>query len=983
MTRAALRPLVVVPSVAVLALGGLIATPTAALAAPADDIRITEWMYNNSPGDGKEFVELTNLGSDAVDMTGWSFDDDSEVPGTVSLSGFGTVLPGESVIFTDNTVAGFRAEWGVPDTVKIVGENSAGLGNGDEINVFDGSGELVDHLAYPGDKRTDGVSAWIPEGSLGTNDAASAVSSAIGDQEGSWAAADGAIGSPGLSSLGSGFRWVRINEVDSDTDTVELVNLASLAIDVSDWRQTDSGHSPAALEELSVGVVPAHGYATFTSNQGLSADGDAVRLYLPTGADPIDTVAYGAGQAEPGSWSRCPDGTGADFVHAATATFGAANDCDGGEVDPGDDGDTPPTDPNWADIVINEISSDNDGFGFAPLPTLSDAIELYNTGDEAVSVEGWKQIDSGAASAAAVFSDGLYVDGALATVIPAGGFGVFQSTKGLGSGGDAVKVYTPDGTLVDEVTYLAGQAGVDETVNTDHTYTALARCSDGEDTFLEVETSSFGASNAAACATGVPPLTGGSGPEAACDTEDSGTAPGTIPAGALAWPGSATPVTIDAVCAWVTTESGQDLSGLAFDPNDAGVLYAVKNKSHVWRLLASDGGWTPDTANGWAEGKDIRFPGGTGLPDSEGIAVGPDGSLYITTERDNAASGVPLDSILRFDPTAAGTTLSATDQWTLTDDLGFAPTDSADANLGFEGVAYVPDAFLVEAGFRTDAGELYDPADYDGKVGDGLFFGAVEKTGHLRAYALGADHGYERVADVDSGLVGVMDASFDADLGGIWAHCDNTCGNATSLLTIGTDGRFAVDRTYLSPAGLPNYNLEGFAVAPASTAVDGQRQVLWADDGNRFGHSLWAGTLPVDLGVPADDAVTLTTTATAVRAGDSIPITATGLTPGAEYIVTLHSDPVEVGRGAAGPDGVLSLTVVIPASTPAGAHSLTIAAAADPDVVLATLPLAVGAAGSLISTGSEPQAWILGGLALLLAGAVLIVVRRLGRHPVA
>jgi hypothetical protein len=335
-------------------------------------------------------------------------------------------------------------------------------------------------------------------------------------------------------------------------------------------------------------------------------------------------------------------------------------------------------------------------------------------------------------------------------------------------------------------------------------------------------------------------------PEAPCQTEDAGTDPGTIPSGITAWPGSDSPTTADAQCYFDTSGisggSGMDLSGLAFDPNDANVLYAVKNKEHVYRLVKTNGSWQKDTANDWSDGKEIRFPGDSGLPDSEGLTVGPDGSLYITTERDNAAPGVPLDSILKFDPASAGTTLVASDQWLLTADLGFT---NADASLGFEGVAYVPDSYLTANGFKTDDDALYDPADYPNKVTAGLFFAAVEKTGHLLAYVLNADHSYERVADIDTGMAGVMDDSFDAGLQRIWAHCDNTCGNATALLKIGEDGHFTVEQYYAAPAHLPNYKLDGFAVAPF--AVNGEREVLWADSGNRFGHSLWSGT--IDAGI--------------------------------------------------------------------------------------------------------------------------------------
>jgi LPXTG-motif cell wall-anchored protein len=972
------RTVVATASIAAFAVAGLVALPTAASAATTGDIKITEWEYN-----GSEFVEFTNLDTVAIDLTGWSFSDSAEHAGDVPFGPLGTVVPGESFLLSEASAVDFRAEWGLPDSVKVLGDNGQNLGRDDAINLYDPDGTLVDSLVYndqgTGDvagPRTDTASAWpSSSGVLGANTASAWTRSTVGDAEASWTSTDGKyVGSPGLSRFGTGVRWVRINEVSSaGSDPVELVNLAPVAVDVSGWTQTDSGHTPGPLAGLSASTVPAHGYVTFTSNQGLSGDGDAVRLYLADGTTLLDSATFGADEAEPGSWSRCPDGTGADFVHAATATFGAANDCSGDSGDGGDGG-TPPSDPeNFKDIVINEVSSDNDGLGFAPLPDLSDGIELYNKGTDSVDLTGWKQIDSGSAASASDFSGALYVDGVQSTVIPAGHYGVFPSTKGLGSGGDAVKVYTAAGTLVDELDYLAGQAGVDETVNTDHKYRALAACPDGSDTFLEVTTASFGASNATACETGVPPLTGGSGPEAPCDTEDSGTDPGTVPTTALTWPGGDTPVTIDAQCAWVTSESGQDLSGLVFDPNDANVLYAVKNKSHVWRLLNSGGTWVNDTANGWTDGKDIRFPGGGGLPDSEGLAVGADGSLYITTERDNAASGVPLDTILRFDPTTSDATLVATDEWNLTSDLGFSP---ADANLGFEGVAYVPDSFLVSQGFRTDDGALYDPADYPDKAAPGLFFAAVEKTGHLLAYVLNddADHTWTRVADVASGMAGVMDDSFDPDLGRIWAHCDNTCGNATALLKIGADGRFTVDKYYARPANLPNYNLEGFAVAPVSTAVGGQRQVLWSDDGNRFGHSLWAGTISAELPL----SVVITPSTTTPAPGDRITLTATGFTPGTEYEAVLHSAPVLLGTGTAGPSGTLSLSATIPASTPAGAHTITIAATSDPSTILASIGITV--VGTLASTGVSPEPGLIGAGILLLLGAGLLVTRRLRRR---
>ena len=137
---------------------------------------------------------------------------------------------------------------------------------------------------------------------------------------------------------------------------------------------------------------------------------------------------------------------------------------------------TGPPLPAWANIHINEVSSDN---GSTPV---GDAVELYNSGAADVSIAGWLQIDSGAAAAATAFSAKL-PDGTATTVVPAHGYVYFASTKGLGSGGDGVKLYLPDGangtagTLVDSVAYTAGQAGTDETNN--FGAGAFARCPDG------------------------------------------------------------------------------------------------------------------------------------------------------------------------------------------------------------------------------------------------------------------------------------------------------------------------------------------------------------------------------------------------------------------------------------------------------------------------------------------------------------------------
>lgn len=728
-----------------------LALPTAAQAADTPNVKITEWMYNPVHSSG-EFFEITNLGSTPVSLAGWSFDDDSETPGTVPLDSLGTLAVGQSAIVTESADATFRTEWNLGADVKILAGNTTNLGRADEINIFDGPdavANLVDRLTYNDQgtgtvkgPRTQGV-AGVPTtaAALGANDASQWQLSSVGDAEGSWASTTGDIGSPGKSRF-----------------------------------------------------APA----------------------------------------------------------------------------------TPPA-PAWTNIHINEVSSDN---GATPV---GDAVELYNSSTSDVSIAGWLQIDSGAATAATAFSAKL-ADGTATTVVPAHGYVYFSSTKGLGSGGDSVKLYLPDGpngtpgTLVDSVDYTAGEAGTDE--NNNFGAGAFARCPDGTGTFASVKDKSFGASNADACKTQLTNPADGNGgggtPPLACTPEaPSGT--GTLPATALtptAWPGSASVAVADNQCAWKTSTGpeGRDVSGLVFDPSNANVLYSVKNKSWVFRMVKQGDLWVPDTTNGWGAGKEIFFPGSndpaTNQPDSEGMTVGPDGALYVTTERNNAANTIPLNSILRFDPTQSGTQLVATDQWNLTAEFPELHAGNKDqANLGFEGVTFVPDSYLTSNGFIDQStGKTYRPIDYP-QHGTGLYFAALENDGKLYAYALNADHSFHRVAVVDTGMGHVMDVAFNTDTQRIWALCDNTCGVTSTLLKVNSVGAIVPDVLYSKPASLPVNNLEGFALAPNSTCVGGTKEVVWSDDGiygagpgsATEGHALYSGRINCDLqlgsqGVPAPDA---------------------------------------------------------------------------------------------------------------------------------
>jgi hypothetical protein len=961
-------------------LSGLFAVPAAASAAESTgEIRITEFAYN-----GSEFVEFTNLDDVSISLDGWSFSDSAATPGATDLSSVGTVAPGESFLVTDVTAAAFRAEWKLPNSIKVVGENTAKLGRSDAINIYDAADELVDTLTYNDQTgagpRTDTASAW-PAGAavLGMNSAANWTLSTKGDAEGSWTSATGYFGSPGVSRFGSAMDWLRINEIETDgsPDWVELINTSSQPLDASGFSLTGRANAVGITIPDGTTIAPGAVYVAESSTFKLKK-GDKVSLFADDDVTLLDSYEWGDFHLH--TYGRVPNGTG-EFVQQAASSKGALNPEATEPTEPVD-----PTDESWKAIKVNEVTSAND----APY---KDAYELVNTGDTAIDVATWKQADS--------TSNPVALNAPNGTVVPARGYLVLLSNQGLSSEGDSVKLYLADGTtIVDTVGWGNGDAQPG----------SWSRCVDATGAFAHTATASWGVSNAEACAgTIIAPSDPGTGTPVNCQTEAASNS-GAALAGGIAWPGSQDWKVSDNECQFVTPISGQDVSGLDIDPTDANVMWAAKNKSWLYRLVKQGDLWVPDTANGWAAGKAIVFPSGAGQPDSEGITVGPDGFLYVTTERDNTASGVPLDSVLRFDPNASGATLTPTTQWLLTADLA-GTIGVGDANLGFEGITWVPDSYLTGNAFVDQStGDAYDPTDYPGH-GTGLYFTALEKNGHLYAYALNADGTFKRIAVIDTGLPLIAETQWDPDEKRVWAVADNSVGGSSTLLKIDDKGAFAVDRIYNRPTGLPDYNLEGFAIAPDSTCVDGTKEVIRADDGNNGGHSLRSGTISCDLQLgpqgpqvpnpPVEVEPTLTATPSTVQAGRTTTIAAGGLVAGRQYSVVLNSEPVELSSAVAEEDGTLTLrNVVIPADTTPGEHTVTIAAVAEPETVLASAALTVtpvdasapagdgsgndvsseGGQSGLASTGAEPLPWIGAGVLMLLLGLGAMSVRARRRN---
>jgi hypothetical protein len=127
-----------------------------------------------------------------------------------------------------------------------------------------------------------------------------------------------------------------------------------------------------------------------------------------------------------------------------------------------------------SNVRINEVEGN-------PNP---DWIELYNPGPSAADLSGYFFTDNVADDPTHRYT---FASGAL---IPAGGYLVLTNgpdfTFGLGAP-DFVRLYAPDGTLIDELAWDVHGVG---------TY---ARCPDGADTVVDVAVPTSGASNASSC----------------------------------------------------------------------------------------------------------------------------------------------------------------------------------------------------------------------------------------------------------------------------------------------------------------------------------------------------------------------------------------------------------------------------------------------------------------------------------------------------
>jgi len=214
---------------------------------------VAPWSSGNSPV-GADWFEVSNIGTNPVNITGWKVDDSSATNTLAALlNGVTNIAPGESVIFLETatlaaTKAAFLANWfgaNVPTNLQVGAYSGTGLGlgtGGDGVCLFDTNGLIVARLNFGASPAGPSFSTFDNAvGINGTN--ANVARLSTPRTYGSFIAANdpNEIGSPG--SIGG----LIISEVAAwssgnspvGADWFEIINTSPSIINIAGWKVDD------------------------------------------------------------------------------------------------------------------------------------------------------------------------------------------------------------------------------------------------------------------------------------------------------------------------------------------------------------------------------------------------------------------------------------------------------------------------------------------------------------------------------------------------------------------------------------------------------------------------------------------------------------------------------------------------------------------------------------------------------------------------
>jgi hypothetical protein len=332
------------------------------------DLFITEIMYNPPPtelfsGTQLEFLELKNIGSSELDLSGVHFAD-----GIQFTFPIGTRLdPGAFVVLVSDTFAFSQVYPGVP----ISGVYSGQLANsGERITLSHAVGTPIFSVRYydvePWPTSPDGTGFSLVPVNPNLN--------ADPDDAANWRASSAPGGSPGRDDASSDIPVILINEILTHTDlpavdSIELHNPNPFPVDVGHWYLTDRRSTPQKFRIPSPTVIPAGGFVVFDEYDFnptpgvdpsfmLSSHGEEVYLFSANAGGELTGYSHGftfPAAANGVSFGRYINSTGeSQYPVQLALTLGATN-----------------AGPRVGPVVINEIH-------YQPLAGDAEYVEIEN-----------------------------------------------------------------------------------------------------------------------------------------------------------------------------------------------------------------------------------------------------------------------------------------------------------------------------------------------------------------------------------------------------------------------------------------------------------------------------------------------------------------------------------------------------------------------------------------------------------------------------
>lgn len=393
---------------------------------------ISEIMYNpdsSEAGPVAEWIEIVNIGSTPVDITGWTFDDEDTsdwgpFPGA-------TLAAGEVAVLFDSaftSASAFRSAWGVPSAAKVLGITWGNLSNSPSstneiLELLDGGGNQIDVVNY--------------------------------DDAGDWPADSGGP-SIYLTDLGAdnndGTNWA-----ESDADAVPPQDPVAVNPTGSVFVATDEG-SPGLVPPLPTGVTLSIAGSNDGDEDGPIDGQFVVALSAPAATDTTVTFTVSGTASEGSDYATLSpksvtitagnttapilidviddgdfEGTETVTLTLDTVTFGTATigsaDSDSISIL---DNETPPS-FNPGDIVINEIMKNPSAVG----DSSGEYFEIFNTTAAAIDINGWTISDAD--------TDSHVINNGGPLNVPAGGYLVLGNNADFATNGGVNVAYQYSG----------------------------------------------------------------------------------------------------------------------------------------------------------------------------------------------------------------------------------------------------------------------------------------------------------------------------------------------------------------------------------------------------------------------------------------------------------------------------------------------------------------------------------------------------------